>query len=77
MNVAAFKTCMGKHTTQAEITRQLASKETAFVSGTPTVYLNGIKRLKRSAEEQQAVLAVTRATPSAGTVIERRLKAFR
>lgn len=68
---------MGKHTTQAEIKRQLTSKETAFVSGTPTVYLNGIKLLERSAEEQQAVLAVTRAVPSAGTVIEGRLRAFR
>lgn len=77
LNVAAFKTCMGKHTTQAEIKRQLASKETAFVSGTPTVYLNGIRLLERSAEEQQAVLAVTRAVPSAGTVIEGRLRAFR
>lgn len=77
LNVAAFKTCLSTHAPQAEIKRQLKSKDTAFVDGTPTVYLNGIKLLERSPEEQQAVLAVTRATPSAGTVIEERLKAFR
>lgn len=77
LDSAAFKTCMGNHTAQAEIKRQMASQDAVVVDGTPTVYLNGIKLLERSAEEQKAVLAVTRATPSAGAVIEGRLKAFR
>ena len=57
--------------------RQIQGAGKTYLRGTPTVYLNGVKLNSFSDEELASVQAVTRAQPSAASVIAARFKSFR
>lgn len=74
---AAFDQCLSKHQPKAEVARQMKGADSLFLTGTPTVYLNGVKLTDWSPEEMRRIQAVTRAKPDAASVIAARLKTFR
>ncbi|PTA67919.1 disulfide bond formation protein DsbA [Deinococcus arcticus] len=78
LDTAAFKTCLGQRTFKTSVEAQYKAGQALGVRGTPTVFLNGVKLLDyRSPEEQAVVRAITRATPSASSVIDARLRTLR
>ena len=78
LNTAAFKTCVGQRTFQADVDAQMKAGLNVKVRGTPTVFLNGMKLTDYSdAAELARVRAVTTARPGAATLIDARLKLFR
>ncbi|GAA0496929.1 DsbA family protein [Deinococcus depolymerans] len=78
LDTAAFKTCVGQRTFQADVAAQYQAGVGVNVQGTPTVFLNGMKLENYSDTAEVAqVRAVTTATPGAATLIDARLKLFR
>lgn len=73
----AFDQCLSKHQTKAEVARQMKGADSLFLTGTPTIYLNGVKLTDWSPEEMRRIQAVTKAKPGAASVIGARLKTFR
>lgn len=77
LDQATFKKCLTSHTFKTEVERQMQAGAKVYLTGTPTVYLNGIKLREFSRQEMQSVQAVTQARPSAAQIITARLKNFR
>ncbi|WP_254605653.1 DsbA family protein [Deinococcus sp. JMULE3] len=78
LDTAAFKTCVGQRAFKASVDAQVQAGLKVNVQGTPTVYLNGLKLSNYGdAREVARARAITTAQPSAASVIEARLKAFR
>ncbi|QIP30241.1 DsbA family protein [Deinococcus radiodurans] len=73
----AFDRCLNTHQLKAKVQRQIQGAGKTYLRGTPTVYLNGVKLNSFSDEELASVQAVTRAQPSAASVIAARFKSFR
>lgn len=78
LNMAAFDSCVARHTSRPAVQAQLDAGLALGVGGTPTVFLNGLKLQNyTSAEEWARVLAVTGGQPRAGDLIQKRLTEFR
>ncbi len=77
LEAGRFQTCLSSHAGKAEVQRQMKAAAPAFLTGTPTVYMNGVKLSEMSREEEKAVLDVTLTKPGAAAVIQNRLKSLR
>lgn len=77
LNRARFDTCLTSHQTRGEVSRQMVQGQRVYLTGTPTIYLNGIKLTEMTGEELKLVQAMTRARPSAQSVIAGRLASFK
>lgn len=76
LNRKDFARCLKKHTTQKEVQRQMHINESISITGTPTVYMNGIKLKSMSEAEMRHIAQLTSAKPSANAIIQKRLKAL-
>ncbi|PNY83000.1 disulfide bond formation protein DsbA [Deinococcus koreensis] len=78
LKTAAFTSCLNAHTFKASVEAQVRAGLAVGVQGTPTVFLNGVKMGNYASPAEVArIRAVTRATPSAASVIDARLGLFR
>lgn len=76
LNQQDFANCLKEHTTQKEVQRQMHINDSISITGTPTVYMNGIKLKSMSDAEMRHIAQLTSAQPSANTIIQKRLKAL-
>ncbi|WP_412026673.1 DsbA family protein [Deinococcus yunweiensis] len=78
LDTAAFEACVSNRTYRGMVEAQVRRGDTVHVTGTPTVYLNGVKLGDYSDPRHWAVVrAVTTAKPGAAALIDARLKGFR
>lgn len=78
LKTAAFTSCLNAHTFKASVEAQVRAGLAVGVQGTPTVFLNGVKMDDYASPAEVArIRAVTRATPTAASLIDARLGLFR
>lgn len=72
----AFTNCLKKQSSKKEVQRQMQVSQPISVTGTPTVYMNGIKLRNMSKQELSQIAKLTSAQPNAKEVIQKRLKSL-